>query len=198
MIFKTNTQKDWLLSSEISTMQISKPCFPIATNMWIFQREVWTCWTHTRCIPGIQPPPWILRSHLRWSQHRACLSDAPDQLTGALTGKCLGRQQPLTAPLTWRSTQHQLLVSSASASYGWLQWYVQCWEPETIAGYQFRGSILRSAHLYYNYVTTLCKACSNSKDPPSAPHKCCLLLPLPVGHTTTLLSFATNCPRFMK
>ena len=30
----------------------------------------------------------------------------------ALTGKCLGRQQPPTAPLTWRRTRHQLLVSS--------------------------------------------------------------------------------------
>ena len=44
-ILKTNTQKDWLLSPEISTMQISKLCFLNSINMWILQREGRTCWT---------------------------------------------------------------------------------------------------------------------------------------------------------
>ena len=62
-----------------------------------------------------------------------------------------------------------------------------CTLTETRAVSQFRGSILWSVHLKCNYVTTPREACPNSKDPPNAPHKCCLLLPLPEEHTATFL-----------
>ena len=57
----------------------------------------------------------------------------------------------------------------------------------TVAVSQVRGSILRSAHVKCSYITTLCKACPNSKCSPNSPHKCLLLLPFPGGHTATIL-----------
>ena len=57
----------------------------------------------------------------------------------------------------------------------------------SLAVSQFRGSILRSAYLKCNYVTKPREACPNSKCAPNAPHKCLLLLPVPGGHTATIL-----------
>ena len=57
----------------------------------------------------------------------------------------------------------------------------------SLAVSQFRASILRSAHLKWNYVAMLCEGCPNLSDPPNAAHKYCLLFPLSGGRTATIL-----------
>ena len=112
---------------------------------------------------GPSPAPTLdtqTTSLLSWSQHTDCSSDAPDKVNrwrlarkepslpsrtvlSALTGKCLGRQQPSSAQLTWGS---YWLHQQVHWWHHWHQDYHQALKPEAMDDCRGMCTAMRKRH----------------------------------------------------